>query len=93
MFEGPVGEVQVVKDKVAQCFKGAGRVEFKDEESFPKAFGQIEQNLHGTTIIAQLTEAEKKRQARTTEGPATVHAIQGNTVASSLSQEQTFLDT
>lgn len=48
-----------------------GYVEFKDEESVQKAIGLTGQKLCGIPIIAQLTEAEKNRQARNTEGSAT----------------------
>lgn len=41
-----------------------GYVEFKDEESVPKAIQLTGQRLLGIPIIAQLTEAEKNRQAR-----------------------------
>jgi RNA-binding protein 39 len=45
-----------------------GYVEFKHEESVPLAIQLTGQKLLGIPIIAQLTEAEKNRQARTTEG-------------------------
>lgn len=48
-----------------------GYVEFKDEESVQKAIQLTGQKLLGIPIIAQLTEAEKNRQARNTEGTAT----------------------
>ena len=48
-----------------------GYVEFKDEEGVQKAIALTGQKLLGIPIIAQLTEAEKNRQARTTEGTAT----------------------
>ena len=41
-----------------------GYVEFKDEESVQKAIQLTGQRLLGIPIIAQLTEAEKNRQAR-----------------------------
>ena len=41
-----------------------GYVEFKDEASVPKAIQLTGQRLLGIPIIAQLTEAEKNRQAR-----------------------------
>lgn len=44
-----------------------GYVEFKNEESVSKAIQLTGQTLLGIPIIAQLTEAEKNRQARTTE--------------------------
>lgn len=42
-----------------------GYVEFKDEASVQKAIDLTGQKLCGIPIIAQLTEAEKNRQART----------------------------
>lgn len=44
-----------------------GYVEFKDETSVAPAIQLTGQRLLGIPIIAQLTEAEKNRQARTTE--------------------------
>ena len=44
-----------------------GYVEFKDEESVPLAIQLTGQKLLGIPIIAQLTEAEKNRQARNPE--------------------------
>lgn len=41
-----------------------GYVEFKNEESVPHAIQLTGQKLLGIPIIAQLTEAEKNRQAR-----------------------------
>ena len=51
-----------------------GYVEFKDEESVPKAIQLTGQQLLGIPIIAQLTEAEKNRQARTSAGNGNAHA-------------------
>ncbi|KAK5116514.1 hypothetical protein LTR62_008063 [Meristemomyces frigidus] len=68
---GPVVEAQIVKDRVSGRSKGVGYVEFKDEESVQKAIQLTGQKLLGIPIIAQLTEAEKNRQARTTEGQPT----------------------
>lgn len=48
-----------------------GYVEFKDEESVQKAIQLTGQKLLGIPIIVQLTEAEKNRNARNTEGTAT----------------------
>lgn len=48
-----------------------GYVEFREEESVQKAIQMTGQKLCGIPIIAQLTEAEKNRQARTTEGQPT----------------------
>ena len=42
-----------------------GYVEFKEAESVPKAIQLTGQRLLGIPIIAQLTEAEKNRQAKT----------------------------
>ena len=55
----------------ANIFPESGYVEFKDEESVPKAIQLTGQQLLGIPIIAQLTESEKNRQSRTTEGTAT----------------------
>ena len=44
-----------------------GYVEFKNEESVAAAIQLTGQKLLGIPIIAQLTEAEKNRQVRTTE--------------------------
>ena len=44
-----------------------GYVEFKQEESVPLAIQLTGQKLLGIPIIAQLTEAEKNRQARNPE--------------------------
>ena len=49
-----------------------GYVEFKQEESVPLAIQLTGQKLLGIPIIAQLTEAEKNRQARNPE------AVSGN---------------
>ncbi|KAF2828138.1 splicing factor, CC1-like protein [Ophiobolus disseminans] len=65
---GPVVEAQIVKDRVTGRSKGVGYVEFKDEESVPKALELTGQKLKGVPIIAQLTEAEKNRAARPSEG-------------------------
>jgi RNA-binding protein 39 len=69
---GPVKEAQIVKDRVSNRSKGVGYVEFKSEESVEKALQLTGQKLLGIPIIAQLTEAEKNRQARNTEGVATL---------------------
>ena len=45
-----------------------GYVEFRQEESVPLAIQLTGQKLLGIPIIAQLTEAEKNRQARNPEG-------------------------
>lgn len=47
-----------------------GYVEFKQEESVPLAIQLTGQKLLGIPIIAQLTEAEKNRQARNPEATA-----------------------
>lgn len=83
---GPVVEAQIVKDRVTGRSKGlvprrpqcetfanscsVGYVEFKDEESVPQALELTGQKLKGVPIIAQLTEAEKNRAARPSEGGA-----------------------
>ncbi|KAI7678391.1 splicing factor, CC1-like protein, partial [Hortaea werneckii] len=51
-----------------------GYVEFKEEEAVHRAIQLTGQKLLGIPIIAQLTEAEKNRQARNTDG----HATQSN---------------
>ncbi|KAF2084357.1 hypothetical protein K490DRAFT_68821 [Saccharata proteae CBS 121410] len=54
----------------------SGYVEFKNEESVPAAIQLIGQQLLGIPIIAQLTEAEKNRQARTTgEGGTATNGV------------------
>ncbi|KAI9874038.1 MAG: hypothetical protein M1830_010264 [Pleopsidium flavum] len=65
---GPVKEAQIVKDRVSGRSKGVGYVEFKQEESVPLAIQLTGQKLLEIPIIAQLTEAEKNRQARNPEG-------------------------
>ncbi|KAI9893292.1 MAG: hypothetical protein M1814_000421 [Vezdaea aestivalis] len=62
---GPVKEAQIVKDRVSGRSKGVGYVEFKNEESVAAAIQLTGQKLLSIPIIAQLTEAEKNRQART----------------------------
>ncbi|PSK51893.1 hypothetical protein B9Z65_3160 [Elsinoe australis] len=69
---GPVKEAQIVRDRVTNRSKGVGYVEFKDEESVQKALNLTGQQLLSIPIIVQLTEAEKNRQARQTEGQATI---------------------
>ncbi|RMZ91808.1 hypothetical protein DV736_g968, partial [Chaetothyriales sp. CBS 134916] len=61
---GPVKEAQIVKDRVSGRSKGVGYVEFINEDSVPLAIQLTGQKLLGIPIIAQLTEAEKNRQAR-----------------------------
>ncbi|KAH7128381.1 hypothetical protein B0J11DRAFT_269644 [Dendryphion nanum] len=63
---GPVVEAQIVKDRVTGRSKGVGYVEFKEEESVPKAIELTGQKLKGVPIIAQHTEAEKNRASRAT---------------------------
>ncbi|KAJ9638284.1 Phosphatidylinositol-3-phosphatase SAC1 [Coniosporium tulheliwenetii] len=63
---GPVKEAQIVKDRTDLC--SVGYVEFKNEESVQLAIQLTGQKLLGIPIIAQLTEAEKNRQARNGEG-------------------------
>jgi len=69
---GPVIEAQIVKDRVTGRSKGVGYVEFKEEESVQKAIDLTGRKLLGIPIIVQLTEAEKNRQARTTESQPSV---------------------
>ncbi|KAL2423649.1 RNA-binding protein rsd1 [Exophiala dermatitidis] len=70
---GPVKEAQIVKDRVSGRSKGVGYVEFKNEESVPLAIQMTGQKLLGIPIIAQLTEAEKNRQARNPEASTSHH--------------------
>lgn len=86
---GPVKEAQIVKDRVSGRSKGyvmcyfvelsltnfssVGYVEFKQEESVPLAIQLTGQKLLGIPIIAQLTEAEKNRQARNPEATSGNH--------------------
>ena len=48
-------------------------MEFRKEESVPLAIQLTGQKLLGIPIIAQLTEAEKNRQARNSESTGNVH--------------------
>lgn len=61
---GPVRDAQIVKDKISGRSKGVGYVEFRSPESLPAALQLTGQKLLGIPVIAQLTEAEKNRQAR-----------------------------
>ena len=86
---GPVKEAQIVKDRVSGRSKGyvfcnatsvtiltlisVGYVEFKQEESVQLAIQLTGQKLLGIPIIAQLTEAEKNRQARNPEASSGNH--------------------
>ncbi|KAF7512629.1 hypothetical protein GJ744_000890 [Endocarpon pusillum] len=70
---GPVKEAQIVKDRVSGRSKGVGYVEFRQEESVPLAIQLTGQKLLGIPIIAQLTEAEKNRQARNPEATSGNH--------------------
>ncbi|KAG5954185.1 hypothetical protein E4U57_004760 [Claviceps arundinis] len=67
---GPVNEAQIVKDRISGRSKGVGYVEFKSEETVQKALQLTGKPLAGIPIIVKLTEAEKNRQARTTEATA-----------------------
>ncbi|KOS45254.1 hypothetical protein ACN38_g3816 [Penicillium nordicum] len=67
---GPVRDAQIVKDRVSGRSKGVGYVEFKNVESVDPALDLTGQMLLGIPIIAQLTEAEKNRQARNPEATA-----------------------
>lgn len=53
--------------RFANRISSVGYVEFKSEESVPPAIQLTGQKLLGIPIIAQLTEAEKNRQARNPE--------------------------
>jgi len=68
---GEVVEATIVTDRVSGRNKGVGYVEFKDEASVPKAIALTGQKLLGIPIIVALTEAEKNRIARNTEGVPT----------------------
>jgi len=86
---GPVKEAQIVKDRVSGRSKGwvyflscliqvltlrsVGYVEFRQEESVQLAIQLTGQKLLGIPIIAQLTEAEKNRQARNPEASTGNH--------------------
>ncbi|KAJ5788998.1 uncharacterized protein N7518_006009 [Penicillium psychrosexuale] len=71
---GPVKDAQIVRDRVNGRSKGVGYVEFKNEESVSAAIRLTGQMLAGIPVIAQLTEAEKNRQAaRNPEAPAGNH--------------------
>ncbi|KAI0601770.1 splicing factor, CC1-like protein [Biscogniauxia sp. FL1348] len=65
---GPVNEAQIVKDRISGRSKGVGYVEFKNEDSVTAALQLTGQKLLGIPVIVQLTEAEKNRQVRNTEG-------------------------
>ncbi|KAI9721584.1 MAG: hypothetical protein M1828_005074 [Chrysothrix sp. TS-e1954] len=71
---GPVKEAQIVKDRVSGRSKGVGYVEFKEEESVSKAIGMTGQKLCDLPVIAQLTEAEKNRQARNADSTSGSHS-------------------
>ncbi|KAL5374357.1 hypothetical protein PMIN02_012270 [Paraphaeosphaeria minitans] len=74
---GPVVEAQIVTDRVTGRSKGVGYVQFKHEDSVPKALELTGQKLKGVPIIAQLTEAEKNRAIRTTGEGGTASATNG----------------
>jgi hypothetical protein len=57
-------------NKHTNIASSVGYVEFKDEASVPQALELTGQKLKGVPIIAQLTEAEKNRAARPSEGGA-----------------------
>ncbi|KAI1117622.1 hypothetical protein F5Y14DRAFT_356055 [Nemania sp. NC0429] len=65
---GPVNEAQIVKDRISGRSKGVGYVEFKNEDSVTAALQLTGQKLLGIPVIVQLTEAEKNRQVRSTDG-------------------------
>lgn len=61
---GEVVEAQVVRDRVNGRSKGVGYVEFRHEDSVPKALELTGQKLKTVPIIVQLTEAEKNRVSK-----------------------------
>ncbi|KAI1433452.1 hypothetical protein GGR50DRAFT_502314 [Xylaria sp. CBS 124048] len=65
---GSVNEAQIVKDRISGRSKGVGYVEFKSEDSVTAALQLTGQKLLGIPVIVQLTEAEKNRQVRNTDG-------------------------
>ncbi|KAI8949295.1 hypothetical protein F4801DRAFT_406494 [Xylaria longipes] len=65
---GPVNEAQIVKDRISGRSKGVGYVEFKNEDAVTAALQLTGQKLRGIPVIVQLTEAEKNRQVRNTDG-------------------------
>ncbi|KAI0205703.1 hypothetical protein F4808DRAFT_455927 [Astrocystis sublimbata] len=65
---GSVNEAQIVKDRISGRSKGVGYVEFKSEDSVTAALQLTGQKLLGIPVIVQLTEAEKNRQVRSTDG-------------------------
>jgi RNA-binding protein 39 len=66
--KGHVMSFQIIDENCANSHLRVGYVEFKDEESVPKALELTGQKLKGVPIIAQLAEAEKNRAARPSEG-------------------------
>ena len=60
-------------DARANTFRSVGYVEFKNEDSVQLAIQMTGQKLLGIPIIAQLTEAEKNRQARNPEAQSSNH--------------------
>ncbi|KAH9898772.1 splicing factor, CC1-like protein [Xylariomycetidae sp. FL2044] len=72
---GPVNEAQIVKDRISGRSKGVGYVEFKNEDSVTAALQLTGQKLLGIPVIVQLTEAEKNRQVRNTEGGSHANSI------------------
>lgn len=63
--------IHIVSLLLTNC--SVGYVEFKDEASVPLAIQMTGQKLLGIPIIAQLTEAEKNRQARNPEASSSNH--------------------
>ncbi|KAK4986976.1 Phosphatidylinositol-3-phosphatase SAC1 [Elasticomyces elasticus] len=62
--------LQILISRLPSCRISVGYVEFRNEESVQPAIQLTGQKLLGLPIIAQHTEAEKNRMARTTEGGA-----------------------
>lgn len=65
----------LLRSSLLTCVIRVGYVEFKDEESVTQALQLTGQKLLGIPIIVQLTEAEKNRQVRTTEGSGHPNSI------------------
>jgi RNA-binding protein 39 len=89
---GPVVAANIVRDRVSLRSKGVGYVQFKHEESVPKALNMTGRNLMGIPIIVQLTEAEKNRQAKaaanqTSSGTAPFHRLYVGNVHFSITED------
>lgn len=66
-LRGEFSHLGLHPDFKTNTVSSVGYVEFKNEESVPQAIQLTGQKLLGIPIIAQLTEAEKNRQARNPE--------------------------